>query len=288
MLLAMADRRIGVAEKLSFVFPDRDATRIVHSLADMIRARMFAIACGYEDSNDLDHLRADHRRRWPDTHITFRGDGHYARPEAMTWCEQNGIDYIFGLSGTQPLARQVDEVADAIRTDRAADNKAVVRGYTETRHAAGSWDRERRVLARIEVTELGLDTRYVVTGLGSCPSSICLGHIGIARDIGRWALIKESMNEAKLERVAATDVTDAGIRPICGGQIRIAGGVTTAGVDSTPSGFPAGLIAFLLRAQSTVPASPSGSEDVFPFAFLLSHDDRRLLLTKGKCQWIPH
>ena len=164
----------------------------------------------------------------------------------------------------------------------------MVRGYTETRHAAGSWDRERRVLARIEVTELGLDTRYVVTGLGSCPSSICLGHIGIARDIGRWALIKESMNEAKLERVAATDVTDAGIRPICGGQIRIAGGVTTAGVDSTPSGFPAGLIAFLLRAQSTVPASPSGSEDVFPFAFLLSHDDRRLLLTKGKCQWIPH
>jgi hypothetical protein len=60
MLLAMADRRIGVAEKLCFVFPERrDATRIVHRLADMIRARMFAIACGYEDSNDLDHLRAD-------------------------------------------------------------------------------------------------------------------------------------------------------------------------------------------------------------------------------------
>src|SRR6266536_1026792 len=60
MLLAMADRRIGVAEKLSLVFPERrDATRIVHSLADMIRARMFAIACGYEDSDDLDHLRAD-------------------------------------------------------------------------------------------------------------------------------------------------------------------------------------------------------------------------------------
>src|SRR6266516_2241953 len=278
MLLAMADRRIGVAEKLSLVFPERrDATRIVHSLADMIRARMFAIACGYEDSDDLDHLRADPafklacgrlpdtdrdlcsqptlsrlenaprlrevirltyalvdlwmdsytrvpsavtldiddtvdvvhgyqqlslfnahydercflpihvydtersrpvavvlrpgktpsgvevrshlrrlvrriRRRWPETHITFRGDGHYARPEAMTWCEQNGIDYIFGLSGTKPLAQKVDEVADAIRTDRAVDNKAVVRGYTETRHAAGSWDRERRVVA----TSLGI------------------------------------------------------------------------------------------------------------------------------------
>ena len=50
------------------------------------------------------------------------GDGHYARPEAMTWCENNGIDYIFGLSGTKPLARKVDEIADDIRTRRATEN----------------------------------------------------------------------------------------------------------------------------------------------------------------------
>jgi len=31
----------------------------VHNLADVIRARIFAIACGYEDGNDLDHLRHD-------------------------------------------------------------------------------------------------------------------------------------------------------------------------------------------------------------------------------------
>jgi hypothetical protein len=60
MLLALADRRVGVAEKLSCVFPEwRDRSRIVHSLADMIRARIFAIACGYEDGNDLDRLRND-------------------------------------------------------------------------------------------------------------------------------------------------------------------------------------------------------------------------------------
>jgi hypothetical protein len=56
------------------------------------------------------------RTRWHKTRITFRGDGHYARPEAMTWCENNGIDYIFGLSGTKPLARKVDEVTDDNRT----------------------------------------------------------------------------------------------------------------------------------------------------------------------------
>jgi len=60
MLLAMAERRLGLADKLARVFPDRrDPTRVVHSLVDMFRARMFAICCGYEDADDLDHLRSD-------------------------------------------------------------------------------------------------------------------------------------------------------------------------------------------------------------------------------------
>src|SRR3974390_346224 len=60
MLLAMAGRRLGLAGKLGRVFPDRrDPTRVVHSLVDMFRARMFAICCGYEDADDLDYLRSD-------------------------------------------------------------------------------------------------------------------------------------------------------------------------------------------------------------------------------------
>ncbi|MHC2717031.1 hypothetical protein ACVIWV_010259 [Bradyrhizobium diazoefficiens] len=44
MLLAMAERRLGLADNLARVFPDRrDPTRVVHSLVDMFRARMFAI-----------------------------------------------------------------------------------------------------------------------------------------------------------------------------------------------------------------------------------------------------
>ena len=60
MLLAMAERRLGLADNLARVFPDRrNPTRVVHSLVDMFRARMFAICCGYEDADDLDHLRSD-------------------------------------------------------------------------------------------------------------------------------------------------------------------------------------------------------------------------------------
>src|SRR5271156_6213487 len=60
MLLSMAERRLGVAERLARCVPDRrDPSRIAHTIADMIRARVFAICCGYEDADDLDVLRCD-------------------------------------------------------------------------------------------------------------------------------------------------------------------------------------------------------------------------------------
>jgi Transposase DDE domain group 1 len=60
MLLAQADRRLGLADRLARVIPDgRDPDRITHLLPDILRARIFAIACGYEDADDLDRLRCD-------------------------------------------------------------------------------------------------------------------------------------------------------------------------------------------------------------------------------------
>src|SRR5215210_237885 len=60
MLLAQAERRLGLAERLAALVPDRrDRVRVTHLVADMIRARIFAIACGYEDCNDFAALRGD-------------------------------------------------------------------------------------------------------------------------------------------------------------------------------------------------------------------------------------
>jgi DDE family transposase len=60
MLLSLAERRLGVAQRLARFIPDRrDPSRIAHTIADMIRARVFAICCGYEDADDLDVLRSD-------------------------------------------------------------------------------------------------------------------------------------------------------------------------------------------------------------------------------------
>lgn len=58
------------------------------------------------------HLRRLVRRirtRWPTTQITIRGDSHYARPEAMDFCEQNGLSYLFGLAGSRPLTSKVQD-----------------------------------------------------------------------------------------------------------------------------------------------------------------------------------
>ena len=60
MLLALADRRRAVADTLAALIADhRDPSHITHTVADVLRARMLAIACGYADGDDFDRLRFD-------------------------------------------------------------------------------------------------------------------------------------------------------------------------------------------------------------------------------------
>lgn len=120
---------------------------------------------GKEVALVLKHLVRRIAKHWPKTRITFRGDSHYGRPEAMAWCEANRVDYIFGLSGNSVLHRQVYEAGDVVKVMRAEQGADKLRGFTETRYAAASWTTERRVIARFEATTLGFDARYIVTSL---------------------------------------------------------------------------------------------------------------------------
>jgi Transposase DDE domain group 1 len=50
MLLAVAERRFGMADRLAALIADpRDPNLVVRSVADILRTRIFAIACGYWD-----------------------------------------------------------------------------------------------------------------------------------------------------------------------------------------------------------------------------------------------
>lgn len=52
--------RLGLAHAIAAPIPDhRDPARVLHTYAETVTARMIAIACGYEDCDDLDDLRSD-------------------------------------------------------------------------------------------------------------------------------------------------------------------------------------------------------------------------------------
>ena len=79
---------------------------------------------GAEIRTLLKHLVRRIRRHWPRTRLTFRGDSHYGRTEAMAWCEDNGVDYIFGLAGNSVLHRLSYEVADDLTLIQDTGNAA--------------------------------------------------------------------------------------------------------------------------------------------------------------------
>ena len=49
----------------------------------------------------------------------------------MAWCEDNGVDYIFGLAGNAVLHVLVDETADDIELRHAETGADKVRGFAD-------------------------------------------------------------------------------------------------------------------------------------------------------------
>jgi hypothetical protein len=128
---------------------------------------------GTEVRTILKHVVARIRRRWPKVHILVRGDGHYGRPEAMAWCEETpGIDYVFGLPGNSVLDTMIRPLADALCVERATGAAPMLRRCAELRYGAKSWKQQRRIVARLEASKLGLDIRYIVTSLTGTPEHL--------------------------------------------------------------------------------------------------------------------
>src|SRR5215468_11793531 len=82
--------------------------------------------------------------------MSRRGDSHYGRVEAMDWAEDNGTDYIFGLGGNAVLDARVAEIADNLRFHHAISGKAKLRTFASFMYQATSWNRSRKVVARLE------------------------------------------------------------------------------------------------------------------------------------------
>lgn len=81
LLLRGIESGLGLADVLaSCLHDDRAPSRTRHGQAEMIRARMFAIACGYEDCDDLDLLRFDPAFKLACGRLSESGDDLMSQP----------------------------------------------------------------------------------------------------------------------------------------------------------------------------------------------------------------
>ena len=73
------------------------------------------------------------RSHWPKVKIWLRADSGFAREELMAWCEENRVEYIFGLARNERL------VAKIARELKAAEKEAAETGRPARRFKEFKW-----------------------------------------------------------------------------------------------------------------------------------------------------
>ena len=114
--------------------------------------------------------------RFPKARLLVRLDGGFAAPELFEFFDIVGVDYVVAMAKNKVLERKVDLDMIVARVLSDATNKTehVYTGFT---YAAGTWERERRVVCKAEVVRLEgrepkLNARFVVTNLPYTPKWI--------------------------------------------------------------------------------------------------------------------
>ena len=111
------------------------------------------------------------RQAWPQVRIIFRGDSGFCRRRMLAWCERNDVGYIVGLARNERvLARIANYTYMAELNYRDFGEK--VRSFTDFHYAAHTWDRERRVVAKIEHGHKGANPRFILTNLEGDPQEL--------------------------------------------------------------------------------------------------------------------
>jgi hypothetical protein len=105
------------------------------------------------------------RQAWPGVKIIFRGDSGFCRWKLMRWCDRHGVDYVIGLARNKVLEKRADPyMQEARRQYELTGHKQRV--FTDFYYAAGSWDKQRRVIHKAEHNNQGDNPRFIVTSLG--------------------------------------------------------------------------------------------------------------------------
>ncbi len=109
------------------------------------------------------------QERFPNARILVRLDGGFAAPELFEFLDFVGVDYVVAIAKNPVLEREaeLDLIIARLLSEHSGQTEHV---YTDFTYAAGTWDRERRVVCKAEVVRLEgreprLNARFVVTNL---------------------------------------------------------------------------------------------------------------------------
>ena len=139
--------------------------------ARLRRANQDASAGSVEE---LERIVGQIREVWPEVEIVVRGDSGFAREKLMSWCEADGVDFIFGMARNSRLEEKLEPAFERAEKLRAAAEEEAdedeeipsVRVYEDFSYSTRkSWSRERRMIGKAEITPHGRNPRFVVTSL---------------------------------------------------------------------------------------------------------------------------
>jgi hypothetical protein len=136
-----------------------------HLLVAKLRRSNIDASAGARE--EVERVVGQIRERWPKVRILLRADSGFARESLMSWCEENGVDYVFGLARNARLQRilgraQREAKQLALRTGQPA------RQFRDFRYATRkTWSRQRRVIGKAEQLDDKANPRFVVTSLTS-------------------------------------------------------------------------------------------------------------------------
>jgi hypothetical protein len=86
LLLGTVERQLGIAATLARLIAEpRNPALVTHSVDDILRARILAIGCGYEDADDLDHLRTDPGFKLACNRLPDSGGDLCSQPTVSRW-----------------------------------------------------------------------------------------------------------------------------------------------------------------------------------------------------------
>ena len=99
--------------------------------------------------------------------IVVRGDSGFARESIMSYCEQNGLYYCFGLAKNAVLKGLLEKTFEKMHEQiEAGECTLPYRQFVEFGYRTReSWSRFRRVVGKAEVLDKGDNPRFVVTNL---------------------------------------------------------------------------------------------------------------------------